>query len=168
MSDHDQQNANQRRRERAMEIIAADGVRKRLRDTNERLLDQERLNEAAARAELDDPVTARSAGRLRAGDALAVGAHAPVHISAHDRASSDPRGTDMRSTMTVARHPTSFGSYLIGGEVLRILSSIEGITAVRIDRQYLEGASLSYESADRCQNFDRIDQMLDAVGMRRV
>ena len=74
----------------------------------------------------------------------------------------------MRSTMNVARHTESVGSYLIGADALRILASIDGISAIQVDRQYLDGASLSYETADRRQDFARIDQMLAAKGMRRV
>jgi hypothetical protein len=74
----------------------------------------------------------------------------------------------MRANITVARHRTSVSSYLVGADAIAILSSIEGISAVQLDSQYIDGATLSYECGDRFHNFDRIDQMLDAKGMRRV
>lgn len=72
----------------------------------------------------------------------------------------------MRSTMTVTRKPTSNGSYLIGEDVSAILSVIDGISAITIDQQVIDGASVSFTSNGH--SFDRIDQLLSAKGLRRV
>jgi hypothetical protein len=72
----------------------------------------------------------------------------------------------MRSQIKVARHVSSNGSYLIGEDARAILSRIDGISAVTVDQQTLDGATLSFQSTGH--TFDRLDQMLDAKGLRRV
>lgn len=52
MSSNDEQRSNERRRQQAAEIIAAQQKRKRLAETDEMLLDQEALRQAAIRAGL--------------------------------------------------------------------------------------------------------------------
>lgn len=74
----------------------------------------------------------------------------------------------MRATIMVERLSTSNGSYLIGAEATSILAAIEGISSVQVEKQFIDRATLSYESNDRRQNFDRIDQMLQSRGMQRV
>jgi hypothetical protein len=73
---------------------------------------------------------------------------------------------NMRSRLTVARCPSSNGSYLIGADVVAILSSIAGISAITVDKEVIDGVNVSYESNGH--SFDRIDQLLDAKGLRRV
>lgn len=55
MDKRDHEKANQRRREEAARIIVENNKRKQLKDTNERLLDQEALRQAAIRAGLEKP-----------------------------------------------------------------------------------------------------------------
>jgi hypothetical protein len=92
------------------------------------------------------------------------------HIRARARILSAQAGggTDMRSRMTVTRYATSNGSYLIGADVVVILSEIAGISAVTVDQQFLDGANLSYQLDDRREDFARIDFLLNAKGMRRA
>ena len=72
----------------------------------------------------------------------------------------------MRTTITVSRKPRSCGSYLIATDVADILVGIDGISAVTIDHEFLDGANVSYTSLD--SSFERIDQLLSAKGLRRV
>lgn len=74
----------------------------------------------------------------------------------------------MRATILVERLSTSCGSYLVGEEVTMILDAIVGISDVRIDKQYIDGASLSYEANDLRQSFDQIDHLLMSRGMHRI
>ncbi|HET6546401.1 MAG TPA: hypothetical protein VFG55_06620 [Rhodanobacteraceae bacterium] len=74
----------------------------------------------------------------------------------------------MRSIINVVRYLASVRSYLVGSEVLAILGSIASIRAIEVDKQYLDGASLSYETTERLQNFERIDKLLNAYELRRV
>jgi len=74
----------------------------------------------------------------------------------------------MRSMITVERLPTSNGSYLLGSDVLRMLSTIVGISAVNIENQFIDRAILSYEWTDTARDFGQIDHLLESKGMRRV
>ncbi|HEV7490322.1 MAG TPA: hypothetical protein VGO25_05915 [Rhodanobacteraceae bacterium] len=70
--------------------------------------------------------------------------------------------------ITVVRLPTSHGSYLLGDDLSRILGTVVGISAVSIENQFLDRATVSYDWADATRDFDRIDHLLKAKGMRRV
>ena len=74
----------------------------------------------------------------------------------------------MRAMITVERLPDSHGSYLLGPDVSKMLSTILGISAVNIENQFIDRATLSYTWTDENRNFDRIDNLLEAKGMRRV
>ena len=76
------------------------------------------------------------------------------------------RGT-VRNSILVRRDSGS-SSYLIGKDVYTILSSIEGVSAPAVDRQYIDRADLSYESNDASQHLDQIDRMLRTKGMYRL
>ena len=73
----------------------------------------------------------------------------------------------MRSSIFV-RRDSSFTSYLIGNAACKVLSSINGISAPVVDREYIDRADLSYESSDPGQNLDQIDRLLQAEGMHRL
>lgn len=73
----------------------------------------------------------------------------------------------MRKSILVRRN-SGLGSYLIGEDVCRVLSSIDGISSPMVDRQYIDRADLSYETNDAGQNFEQIDRVLQASGMRRL
>jgi hypothetical protein len=79
-----------------------------------------------------------------------------------------PTESPMRAVITIERLPTSFGSYLIGRDASDILASVEGVSAITIENQYIDRATLSYVWADRSHDFGPIDEMLHAKGMRRV
>ena len=74
----------------------------------------------------------------------------------------------MRSTISIARRLASVGSYVVGSEAIAILTSIASISAVEVAKQYLDDASLSYETSARRQSFARIDHLLDARGLHRI
>ena len=74
----------------------------------------------------------------------------------------------MRSTITIERLPTSHGSYLLGEDVSRILATVVGISAVKIETQFIDRATISYDWSDPARDFDRIDFLLKSKGMRRV
>jgi hypothetical protein len=74
----------------------------------------------------------------------------------------------MRNTITVERSATSYGSYLVGADATRVLVAISGITAIQVEKQYIDRATISFESSERSPNFDRIDAMLQLKGMQRV
>ncbi len=73
----------------------------------------------------------------------------------------------MRTSILV-RRDSGLASYLIGNDVYKILSSIEGVSVPVVDRQYIDRADLSYESNDAGRNLDQIDRMLRAKGMYRL
>lgn len=74
----------------------------------------------------------------------------------------------MRSMITVERLPHSHGSYMLGPDVSKMLGTIIGISAVSVENQYIDRATLSYDWTDADRNFDRIDNLLESKGMRRV
>jgi hypothetical protein len=74
----------------------------------------------------------------------------------------------MRSMITVERLPTSHGSYLLGDDVSKLLGTVVGISAVNIENQFIDRATVSYDWTDAGRDFDRIDFLLKSKGMRRV
>jgi hypothetical protein len=74
----------------------------------------------------------------------------------------------MRSMITVERLPNSHGSYLLGPDVSKMLGTIFGISEVSIESQFIDRATLSYQSSELDRSFDRIDELLATKGMRRV
>lgn len=79
-----------------------------------------------------------------------------------------PSESHMRATITIERLPTSNGSYLIGRDASDILASVDGVSAITIEKQFIDRATLSYVWADRSHDFTPIDEVLLAKGMRRV
>jgi hypothetical protein len=55
---------------------------------------------------------------------------------------------------------------LIGTDVFKILSGVDGISAVRVELECLDGANVSYMTTGHA--FDWIDHMLAVKGLRRV
>ena len=74
----------------------------------------------------------------------------------------------MRSTITVERLRTSHGSYLLGEEVSGILGTVVGVSAVKVENQFIDLTTVSYDWTDTARDFDRIDFLLKSQGMRRV
>ena len=74
----------------------------------------------------------------------------------------------MRAVITIERFPSSNGSYLIGREASDVLASVEGVSAITIENQFIDRATLSYVWADRSRDFGPLDEVLLARGMRRV
>ena len=74
----------------------------------------------------------------------------------------------MRSMITVERLPTSHGSYLLGEDVSKLLGTVVGISAVSVENQFIDRATVSYDWTDAARDFDRIDFLLKSKGMRRV
>jgi len=74
----------------------------------------------------------------------------------------------MRSMITVERLPTSHGSYLLGSDASKMLSTIVGISSVTVENQFIDRATLSYDWSDPARDFERIDHLLESKGMRRV
>ena len=74
----------------------------------------------------------------------------------------------MRSTITVERLPTSYGSYLLGDEVSRILGTVVGVSAINVENQFIDRTIVSYDWTDAARDFDHIDFLLKSKGMRRV
>lgn len=72
----------------------------------------------------------------------------------------------MRTSILVRRDSGS-SSYLIGNDVQKILSSIEGVSAPRVDRQYIDRADMSFESNDATRHLEKIDRILRTKGMYR-
>jgi hypothetical protein len=74
----------------------------------------------------------------------------------------------MRATILVERLSRSYGSYVIGADATRLLSTISGISEVKVERQFIDAATLSYECGEGDQKFEQIDQLLMTKGMQRV
>ncbi|MEP7041988.1 MAG: hypothetical protein ABI843_02930 [Dokdonella sp.] len=74
----------------------------------------------------------------------------------------------MRATIMVERYLASYGSYLIGTDAAAMLRSIRGVSAVNVDRQHLDRATLSFEAVDRHSLLARIDQLFESRGLHRV
>ena len=74
----------------------------------------------------------------------------------------------MRAMISVERLPDSHGSYLLGPDASRMLSTVVGISEVNIENQFIDRATLSYEWTDPARDFARIDQLLETKGMRRI
>ncbi len=73
----------------------------------------------------------------------------------------------MRKTMAIARNPTSCGHYLIGSIAAKLLARVPGISAVSIDAQHLDRATMSYVCAGE-EHFEEIDFALASAGLHRT
>ena len=73
-----------------------------------------------------------------------------------------------RSTITVERMPATYGTTLLGGLATRVLATVDGVSAVRIEDQYIDLAMLSFEWTPPDSGSAGIDRTLWSKGMRRV
>jgi hypothetical protein len=73
-----------------------------------------------------------------------------------------------RSTITVERMPATYGTTLLGAHATQILATVDGVSAVRVEDQYLDLAMLSYEWTAPDSGSSGIDRTLWSKGMRRV
>ena len=80
----------------------------------------------------------------------------------------------MRSSMMVRRESSSREVAVIGEQASLVLSSIQGISDVRVENQYVDRATLSLRwkvggsNFDFRPDFEKIDQQLQAMGMHRM
>ena len=74
----------------------------------------------------------------------------------------------MRIAIAVERLRESCRSYLVGADATKILAATKGVSSVRVERQYIDKAVLTYERTDADRDLAGIDQTLQSVGMRRV
>ena len=80
----------------------------------------------------------------------------------------------MRSSMMIKRVSSSDETYAINAEASGILSAVRGITDVRVENQYVDRVTLSFEwdgglsNFDSRPNFGQIDMNLQAKGMYRM
>lgn len=73
-----------------------------------------------------------------------------------------------RARITIERMPATYGTSLLGAHATRVLASVEGVSAVRIEDQYLDLAMLSYAWTAPADGSPGIDRTLWSNGMRRV
>jgi hypothetical protein len=84
---------------------------------------------------------------------------------------ASPRKTPARpprTTITVERRPATYGTSLLGASAAKVMASVDGVSAVRIEDQYLDLAMLSYEWTAPVAGTTGIDRTLWSKGMRRV
>ena len=76
--------------------------------------------------------------------------------------------------MMVKRESSWVEVYVIGTEASKVLSEVRGISDVRIENQYVDRATLTFEwdggrsNFDSRPNFDEIDKNLQSKGMHRM
>jgi len=73
-----------------------------------------------------------------------------------------------RSRITIERIPATYGSSLLGASATQVLASVDGVSAVQIEDQYLDLAMLSYAWTAPAGDSAGIDRTLWSNGMRRV
>jgi hypothetical protein len=80
----------------------------------------------------------------------------------------------MRSSMMVKRESAWVEIYVIGTEASKVLAAVRGISDVKIENQYVDRATLSFEwdggrsNFDSRPDFDEIDKSLQSKGMHRM
>ena len=86
-----------------------------------------------------------------------------------------PRVQPVKRTSMMIRRDSAFsGTYVIGEEAVSILSSVSGISDVRVESQYVDRANLSFiwdiarSNFDFRPDFQQIDRMLLTKGMHRM
>jgi hypothetical protein len=76
--------------------------------------------------------------------------------------------------MMVKRNSFATETYVIDTEACRILSSVRGITDVRVENRYIDRVTLSFEWDGGLSNFDSrpnfgcVDAQLQVMGMHRM
>jgi glycyl-tRNA synthetase alpha subunit len=73
-----------------------------------------------------------------------------------------------RSRITIERMPATYDTILLGAHATRVLASVDGVSAVRIEDQYVDLAMLSYAWSEPARGSAGIDRTLWRNGMRRV
>jgi hypothetical protein len=73
-----------------------------------------------------------------------------------------------RSRITIERIPATYGTTLLGARATQVLATVNGVSAIRIEDQYLDLAMLSYEWTAPVSRSAGIDRTLWSKGMRRV
>jgi hypothetical protein len=73
-----------------------------------------------------------------------------------------------RSRITIERLPVTYGTALLGAHATRVLASVDGVSAVLIEDQYVDLAMLSYIWTAPRHDAAGIDRTLWSNGMRRV
>lgn len=73
-----------------------------------------------------------------------------------------------RSRITIERMTATYGTTLLGAKATQVLAGVDGVSAVRIEDQYLDLAMLSYEWTAPASGSAGIDRTLWSKGMRRV
>ena len=73
-----------------------------------------------------------------------------------------------RATITIERMPATYGTALLGNHATRVLASVDGVSAVRVEDQYIDLAMLSYAWTTPASDSAGIDRTLWCNGMRRV
>ena len=90
------------------------------------------------------------------------------------RVRADAERMTVRSSMMVKGESTSDGTYVIGKDASDVLAAIVGISDVRIESQYVDRVTLSFEwkggrtNFDSRLKFDDIDRILQSRGMHRM
>ena len=74
----------------------------------------------------------------------------------------------MRLTLQIERKADPYGANRAGDKARRVLSLIRQISDIRIERQFVDSAMLSFEDHDTLDSFSEIDELLEARGLRRV
>jgi len=80
----------------------------------------------------------------------------------------------MRSSMMIKKSSNAAELYVISAEASRILANVRGVTDVRIENQYVDRVTLSFEWDGGTTNFDsrldfgEIDTNLQAIGLHRM
>jgi hypothetical protein len=77
-----------------------------------------------------------------------------------------PRST--RSTITIERLKSSYETSMLGALATQIMATVDGVSAVRIEDEYIDLAMLSYVWATPGGDCAGIDRTLWSNGMRRV
>lgn len=74
----------------------------------------------------------------------------------------------MRLVVQVERTPDPYRRNGVGDSARRILALAGRISDIRVERQYIDSAVLSFEDHDRLDSFGEIDALLEAKGLRRL
>jgi glycyl-tRNA synthetase alpha subunit len=64
--------------------------------------------------------------------------------------------------------PATYGTAMLGAHATRVLATIDGVSAVRIEDQYIDLAMLSYTWNEPASESAGIDRTLWCNGMRRI
>ena len=73
-----------------------------------------------------------------------------------------------RSRITIERIPASYGTAMLGAYATQVLATVAGVSAIRVEDQYIDLAMLSYEWTAPGGDAAGIDRTLWSKGMRRV